>query len=96
MRYPVFGHTVNPAIDRPILRKSLSHVLSLVEDGLARWIDVERKHLGVQLRGRFLQTRDEAWLHRAAGSGFDTAWHIRESHYPGSGGPLVWQLKSAR
>ena len=91
MRIAVFAHNSNPAIDRFLVKKSLTYALELVSKRAADWLDSYNPARGCKLRGRFLE-RHEASLNKAAGSGFDTAWSIRQSGYAG---PLVWQLKSA-
>lgn len=90
--YPVFSFRENPAIDKPLIRKSRTFVESLVTDKLAHWIDPQQPRLGIQMRSYLRDDRFDASLNRAAGSGFDTAWSIRQSGYAG---PLCWQLKSA-
>jgi hypothetical protein len=89
MRFPVFGHRSNPSVDPPICRKKTAYVQSLISERLADWIDPENQALGVLLRGRFLPERDHEQV--IAGSGFDSAWSIKQSGYAG---PNVWQLKS--
>src|SRR5690348_4359903 len=94
MRFPIFSHRSNPAIDKPILRKKLAYIEELIVNRQGVWIDPAQKHLGIMLRAQLLLTRDHytSTLERAAGSGFDTAWSIRQSGYAG---PLCWQLKTS-
>lgn len=95
MRIPIFSHRSNPAIDKPILRKKLGYIQSLIAERQAFWVDDQNMRLGVQLRAKLLETRDDyEYDHdRIIGHGFDTAWHIRQS---GWDGPLVWQLRTQR
>jgi hypothetical protein len=39
VRFPVFARRSNPAVDPPIVRKSLSYLQAQVCDGLADWVD---------------------------------------------------------
>lgn len=92
MRLPVFAHNSNPAVDRFLVKKSVSYVADLVSSRAADWIDNSDHSRGCILRGRFLvRDRHDEHMSRAAGSGFDSAWSIRMS---GIAGPLVWQLKT--
>lgn len=50
MRIPVFARRSNPAVDRPILRKSLSYGETQVADLLADWVDVNDKRKGIVAR----------------------------------------------
>ena len=88
MRYPIYSS--NPANSLPILRKSLAYIRELLANRSAHWIDEDRPELGVRVLSKFALQKDGT-LHMVAGSGFDTAWHIKQSGYDG---PLVWQLKT--
>ena len=50
MRFPVFARGSNPAIDRPIQRKSKHFVTGEVDAGRADWIDPSRPELGILCR----------------------------------------------
>lgn len=39
MRIPVFARRSNPAVARPILRKSIAYCQAQVRSGLAEWVD---------------------------------------------------------
>lgn len=47
MRIPVFARRSNPAIDRPILRKSLIYCAGQVASGLADWVDCLNPRKGI-------------------------------------------------
>jgi hypothetical protein len=89
MRYPIFAARSNPSIDRFIQKKKIAYIQALVAERWADWIDPRNQAKGVILRGRFLPERDHEQV--IAGSGFDSAWSIRQSGYAG---PLCWQLNS--
>lgn len=90
MRIAVFSHNSNPAIDRFLVKKSVSYVQELISTRAAIWLNDSDPSKGCILLGRFLDKHQDS-LQKAAGSGFDTAWSIRQSGYAG---PLVWQLKA--
>lgn len=92
MRISIFSHGSNPATDKPLLRKKLHYIQSLIAERNAFPINPANIYAGVQLRGRVL-TKDGDIISRVAGAGFDTAWHIKQS---GWDGPLVWQLRTMR
>jgi hypothetical protein len=46
MRFPVFEHTANPAVDRAELRKSFAYCQELVDQGTHFWL--ANKHSGIQ------------------------------------------------
>ncbi len=50
MRIPVFARGSNPAIDRPILRKSESYANQQVDSGRADWIDDNDHSRGIVCR----------------------------------------------
>ena len=50
MRIPVFARRSNPAVDRPIIRKSLSYAETQIADRLADWVDVNDKRQGIVAR----------------------------------------------
>jgi hypothetical protein len=84
MRVRIFGETSDPSTDSPIVHKSVSYAENLVRSGLAERLDVRTIRM---LSPKVM--RDPLTL--AAGSGFDTAWHMIQSGYAG---PLTWQLKA--
>jgi len=92
MRFPVFSKHSNPAIDQPIIRKSLSYLEGLVRDGLAVWVSADSPRAGVIARSRFERVSDvQEIMKLAAGSGFDSAWAPEPSGNPTL---LVWQMDS--
>ena len=50
MRIPVFARGSNPAVDRPILRKSESYCNLQVEEGRADWLDPDDHAKGMICR----------------------------------------------
>lgn len=50
MRIPVFARRSNPAVDRPILRKSLKYVTEQIESGRANWVDPSDPAKGIVCR----------------------------------------------
>jgi hypothetical protein len=50
MRVPVFARGSNPAIDRPIVRKSVFYAFEQVENFLADWIDPDDHRKGIIAR----------------------------------------------
>ena len=47
MKFPVFARRSNPAVDRPILRKSKSYVEEQVGRGVAEWVDETNPKRGI-------------------------------------------------
>ena len=97
MRIPVYSPHANPQVDPPTIRKKLAYANSLIADHLARWVTPGDCRQGIQLfvppaTLRPEEDRHEFNLNKVAGSGFGTAWHLKQSGYAG---PLVWQLKTA-
>jgi len=90
LRAPIFAKYSNPAIDLPIIKKSIAHCEREVSALLADWVNPADHKAGIICRSMFRRDPHEASLNRIAGSGFDTAWHIQQSGYAG---PNVWQLK---
>lgn len=93
MRFPVYSQTAKYGIDGPLCRKKFNYIQSLIIMGRARWVDPDDKRKGCIAIGRIQLRPEEDSTNRVAGSGFDTAWGIRQS---GFAGPLVWQLKTMR
>ncbi len=91
MRIPIFAKHSNPQIDRPILRKKLAYIQLQLARGEVYAINPDNLSLGVICRGIHSLREVNTELF-AAGSGFDTAWAIRQS---GIAGPLTWQLNHA-
>ena len=58
MRIPVFARRSNPAIDPPIIRKSVSYAEAQVSDRLADWVDVNDKRRGIIAREYLPRTGD--------------------------------------
>ena len=50
MRIPVFARRANPAIDRPILRKSRFYAEQQVREGRADWVDENDPRKGIVCR----------------------------------------------
>ena len=50
MKFPVFAHRNNPAVDRPILRKSKSYVEDQVTRRVADWVDPSDRKKGIICR----------------------------------------------
>jgi len=50
MRIPVFARRANPAVDRPILRKSRVYVEGEVAAGRANWVDSDDPAQGIICR----------------------------------------------
>lgn len=93
MRVPVFSQNSNPLIDPRLCNKSESYCTGLVLCGRAKWLDMDNKRKGCIAIGRIQLRPEEDYTSMVEGSGFDTAWGIRQS---GFAGPLVWQLKTMR
>jgi hypothetical protein len=81
-RASLFGFQQNPTTDRP-LRKSYSYVDSLILEGRAEWLT---EHIAQLLPPEEYLADQRNY---AAGGGFSSAWHIRESL-----GFLTWQMYS--
>ena len=50
MKFPVFARRSNPAVDRPILRKSRAYVEEQVNRGAAFWVDSCDPRKGIMAR----------------------------------------------
>ena len=65
MRIPVFARRSNPAIDRPIIRKSVSYAEAQVSDRLADWVDVNDKRRGIIAREYLPRTGDRRFSRKS-------------------------------